>query len=373
MTNATDSDPQDHACFPLLAEPESYVPCMWNLSTDASMRQHWVAVFTNHFPGCLAEAVREGVDRGVPEHDLRRRAEQSQKSFQAWLDDVATDPRKLGDHNIITFCSQREQALRRGGFDDPYRLTKERENQRALDLLPDLLAQLDALDPATRLATLIQGVFAGNIFDLGAVETADLFTNGASVDFHGVRAKLAPRPWLVDDLDRWVQRVTTGTPHRCALLFVDNAGPDIVLGMIPFARDLLQRGTQVILTANQTPSLNDITHDELTALIETIARFDATLSSALADGRLEMITSGNGLPLIDLSAVSAALCDAVRSREVDLLVIEGMGRALESNFDARFTCDTLKLGMIKDPGVAQAFNGKMYDLVMRFEPPSLPS
>jgi type II pantothenate kinase len=34
-------------------------------------------------------------------------------------------------------------------------------------------------------------------------------------------------------------------PHRRALLFVDNSGADIVLGMLPLARELLRRGTEV--------------------------------------------------------------------------------------------------------------------------------
>ncbi len=43
----------------------------------------------------------------------------------------------------------------------------------------------------------------------------------------------------------------------------DNAGTDVVLGMVPLARELLRRGTNVVLSANSTPALNDITHPEL--------------------------------------------------------------------------------------------------------------
>lgn len=34
-------------------------------------------------------------------------------------------------------------------------------------------------------------------------------------------------------------------PHKRALLFVDNSGADVVLGMLPLARELLRRGTEV--------------------------------------------------------------------------------------------------------------------------------
>lgn len=36
-------------------------------------------------------------------------------------------------------------------------------------------------------------------------------------------------------------------PHKRALLFVDNSGADIVLGMLPLARELLRQGTEVSL------------------------------------------------------------------------------------------------------------------------------
>jgi len=56
------------------------------------------------------------------------------------------------------------------------------------------------------------------------------------------------RPWLVDGLDEWLDRLK-GPPHKCAAIFVDNSGIDIVLGVLPFARELLQRGTKVIVTS----------------------------------------------------------------------------------------------------------------------------
>lgn len=34
-------------------------------------------------------------------------------------------------------------------------------------------------------------------------------------------------------------------PYKRALLFVDNSGADVVLGMLPLARELLRRGTEV--------------------------------------------------------------------------------------------------------------------------------
>ena len=257
------------------------------------------------------------------------------------------------------------------GFADPYRLAKTREDKTALAVLPQLLEELDGLDEASRAERLIRGVFAGNIYDLGAPETIKLFAGGgekAGFDFGATLGGLKGRPWLVDDLDGWLGRWNTDAPpYRCAVLFVDNAGSDIVLGMIPFARELLRRGTGVVLTANTHPSLNDITHDELVEMVEGIGRWDPVIGDALKSGAIELVGSGNGIPLIDLSCVSGELCEAVERRAVDLVVLEGMGRALESNFFARITCDCLKIAMVKDAGVAGWVGGEVYDLVLKFE------
>ena len=53
------------------------------------------------------------------------------------------------------------------------------------------------------------------------------------------------RPWLVDGLDEWIDRLK-GPPHKCAAIFVDNSGIDVILGILPFTRELLQRGTKVL-------------------------------------------------------------------------------------------------------------------------------
>jgi len=65
-----------------------------------------------------------------------------------------------------------------------------------------------------------------------------------------------------------------------------------------------------------------------------------------------------------LSQVSPALASACA--DCDLVILEGMGRAIETNLNARFTCHALRLGMIKHPEVAQCLKGRLYDVVCRF-------
>lgn len=121
---------------------------------------------------------------------------------------------------------------------------KAKENEQALSLLPGLLAELDSIsDPTARLEQALRGVFAGNIFDLGAAASAQQYAEGG-MSFSATRAKLLQRPWAVDDMDALLAHFGA-VQHRKALLFVDNAGADVLLGMLPLARELLKRGAQV--------------------------------------------------------------------------------------------------------------------------------
>jgi hypothetical protein len=49
---------------------------------------------------------------------------------------------------------------------------------------------------------------------------------------------------VLDDLDNILTRFQQHSYSK-AILFVDNAGADVLLGMVPFARELLKRGTKV--------------------------------------------------------------------------------------------------------------------------------
>jgi len=222
------------------------------------------------------------------------------------------------------------------------------------------------LDRASCLATVMRGVFAGNIFDLGATQTSQMHQDG-QIDFHATLNKLKPRPWLIDDYDAWSQAVNEPGRYQAAAVFVDNAGCDIILGMIPLIRELLKRGIDVLMVANTAPSLNDITRDELEPLIAAVARFDPIIRQALGEYRLRIIGSGNDAPLIDFSQIANTLNDEIQEMGVNLLILEGMGRAIETNLYAKFSCDTLKVAMLKDLGCAQALGGELFDLVLKFE------
>lgn len=53
-----------------------------------------------------------------------------------------------------------------------------------LQVLPDLLTELDAMNRRERLLSLVQGILAANIFDWGAKACVELYTNGTILDIY---------------------------------------------------------------------------------------------------------------------------------------------------------------------------------------------
>ena len=79
---------------------------------------------------------------------------------------------------------------------------------------------------------------------------------------------------------------------------------------------------------------------------------------------IEIVGTGTGEPLIDLGQVSRELNAA--AEDADLVILEGMGRGVESNLDAEFSCDAVNIAMIKDSAVAARHGGNVFDVVCRF-------
>ena len=137
--------------------------------------------------------------------------------------------------------------------------------------------------------------------------------------------------------------------------------------MIPFMRELLKRGTEVVLAVNSVPSINDITVPEMQSIMEHACDIDSILCAYYKLGKWRLISSGNDLPVIDLRYVSEAV--ASEAADADLVVLEGMGRGIETNLYAKFTVESLKLAMIKHEEVATCLGGRLYDCVCQYYPP----
>lgn len=148
------------------------------------------------------------------------------------------------------------------GFVDAFHEVKEQENSTALMAMPILLKKLDDLSGSELIQALIDNILGGNMYDWytfddsrGTTPLQELIKSG-KFDFSTAKAKVGHC-----HLNHSVALVARlqGTPYKKAILFVDNSGSDFILGILPFTRFLLSKGTHVILAANSYPALNDIT------------------------------------------------------------------------------------------------------------------
>ncbi len=346
--------------FNLLADPSSYTATDLDLCTDEDGRAYWCDFFKRHLRMILKLGIGMAVARGVAVVEIETQAAQCAADFDAEVDAFSGKPRDFDRITLLTLDKWRDQTLARHGFIDPFLDLKNRENERMLPLLPIVCVQLDNIaNERDRFRAAIDGIFAGNIFDMGAIATAKAFLDG-SPDFFTIRSTLAPRPWLIDAYDALEARIITGPPHKKLVFFVDNAGSDFLLGALPLMRFLANRGTRIVLAANERPSLNDMTIGDVLAWWPRILEAEPSLANL----PIQLVSTGTGEPLIDLAEVSDELNGA--SQDADFVILEGMGRGVESNFGARFKVDALNIAMLKDPAVAKRINGKVFDLVLRF-------
>ena len=81
---------------------------------------------------------------------------------------------------------------------------------------------------------------------------------------------------------------------------------------------------------------------------------------------LQLVATGQGSPCVDLGRITDRL--AALAVEADLLVLHGMGRAIHTNYHARFSVDTLKVAVVKSEVVAEHIHARLFEGVVRFEP-----
>lgn len=348
--------------FCLLKNPKTYAALDWDLAEDDHGRGYWLVHFEKHFSITLTHALaRYGLS-------AKPRIEAARAEFTEIMRNLQKDPAALpgGRLNIIELCRTRERVLRSHDIGDPFSHIKDRENSAAIAIYKQVLANLAVVARRKRWLNLVECVFAGNIFDLGSAPTMHLAEQ--SQDFLGTVNTLKKRPWLADDFDA-LAGLLTGVPPMPwakAIIFIDNAGSDFILGVLPLARELALCGTKIVLAANELPALNDMTIADTNRVLGLLAGIDDELKVLLANGMIQTVSSGNDIPLIDLSDVSNELNAA--AIDADMVVVEGMGRGVESNYRAQMKVDYLRLAILKDERVAHRVGGELYDCICRFTP-----
>ncbi|MCP4374892.1 MAG: DUF89 family protein [bacterium] len=349
------------ARFRLLKDPDNYVLYDWDLVRDTESFAYWL----EHFPRQFDQAMVCATDRYGHEPDGLARIESAREHFGRVLDHLRLRPGSLpgGRLGVIDICRLREMVLRGHDIGDPFANFKAAENSTALKYYPKTIAGHENLSGPEKWLALARGVFAGNLFDVGS--TAGMDAPGVAPDFFRSIDNVKKRPWMVDGFDAFLEDVSKpGGRWSKAVVFIDNAGSDFSLGLIPFIKELALCGTSIVIAANELPSLNDLTVEDAQACLDRLVAIDADLGRLVADGMFEMVSTGNDLPLIDLANISDALNTA--SDGADLVIVEGMGRGIESNFNTVFSVDSIHLAVLKDTQVAKHLGGELLDCIFKY-------
>ncbi|XP_012149721.2 4'-phosphopantetheine phosphatase [Megachile rotundata] len=347
---------------PLLKDPASYNPDTTDLAQDKEARDYWLQCFEESVDKFVARAIHSQPHSPT----AKDRATKLKEKYVNRLHYLHLQPFAYGTLTVRVLLDTIEHCMKEFDFPDPYLHQKKQENEEALKHLKQRITLIDNLEGEEKIKALILGVLSGNMFDWGAKAVATLMET-TDFGFAEAQAKIPGRPWLQDDLDDWIDRLETGPPHKCAAIFVDNSGVDIVLGILPFARDLLLRGTKVILCANSMPALNDVTYPELVVTLRDAAKICKVIRHAIKDNRLIAMETAQAGPCLDLSRLSLDLCLAMVKHNVDLVVLEGMGRTVHTNLYSKMTCECLKLAVIKNRWLALRLGGDMYSVICKYE------
>ena len=348
--------------FPLIRSTD-YQADLLDLAVDTDARLYWLEVFKDGLEK-FCKVIRNGESN---RDSIDKRISFFKKKFLECLALLRKNPFAYGQLTVRTLLDCREQFLAEFDFYDPYLKFKQEENTAAIAELPGRLLYLGSLCWEERQQELIRGILGGNIFDWGSSAVVKM-NEDKKLDFAAACAMVQARPWFVDHLEHWVKRLKRAPIHKM-IIFVDNSGADVVLGILPFVEEMLGMGSEVVLAANSRPALNDITHQELRLLMDQIEPMAPNIAAARARGRIRVVENGVGSPCLDLSRVSQTIAD--ECADCDLVVVEGMGRAIHTNFNSIFTVESLKLAVIKNRWLCDKFGCPMFAGVCKYDVPDM--
>lgn len=347
--------------FPYITEP--YRADHWDLTDEPESRNYWLDTLLSSTEKTATIALESQPNAS----DALDRSNEFKRRYVVRLNELRSKPGSYGRLTVRKLLNMREDLLNELGFSDTYIKLKKLENEYFLGQLSDRFDEIDSIsDPKIRWEEIVRGVLAGNVFDWGAKAVTDMLDkeSGGIMQFSTARNTLQPRPWLIDHFEPFVEEITK---YKCVCIFADNSGADIVLGIMPFVRELLRCDKKVILVVNSRPALNDVTIFELQFLLQQARRVSTELDRFISNGQLLAVENGSGSPCLNLKSMPTELCELLLSEKCDLLVFEGMGRAIHTNFAAQFTIDSLKLAVLKNKWIAEKHGGRLFDVVCKFD------
>jgi uncharacterized protein with ATP-grasp and redox domains len=248
--------------FPKLEDLDKYNPDTLKL-TDPTAQKYWIDVLERNLH-ILVKLAREWTsdseNDGQNQDDVQSRASSFDTLFRSHLTRLRDQPNMYGALTVRSLLNLREQCLHELGFPDIFSKAKVAENKSALQLLPGLLKKVDSLQSLEdKIELLIDNILAGNMFDWGSSQIVEMIKDG-ELTFEAAKEKIN-KPDKFNHTRKFIERIISKNkpPLKKAVVFVDNSGADIVLGVIPFARFLVSIGMDVILAVNSFPAINDIT------------------------------------------------------------------------------------------------------------------
>ncbi|XP_075243016.1 4'-phosphopantetheine phosphatase-like isoform X2 [Convolutriloba macropyga] len=347
--------------LPLLRNPELYVADTFDLAGDKVKREFWLSIFRKEVDRMYALAL--GYD---PLSTTK--AELYKKLYSSALDRIEAQPLAQGSCSVRVFLNLNQKSLRDAGYHDIFLQKKQNENELAKRQFSARMEYLNSLEGEIELLEIIYGALCGNFFDWGSSSVAEYFEPGFG--FSNARELIEPRPWLIDNFEE-LKGALVGVNakyYQCALIFVDNSGFDLFLGILPLALYLIRRKTKVILASNTYPALNDVTFVELKLEIGLLAGECDEIKSALDNGMLLLAETGSYSPCLDLSRIDYCLVEMLYKLQTDLVILTGMGRAIHTNLKAEFSCDALKIAVIKNRELGRQMGGcHKFSVVCKFE------
>jgi len=361
-------------------------------ASDVAIRAAWVVLLRSQHPSHRANAKRTKDMFHQEDESFLERYHEWERKYDMFLSSVESDAYQGG--TLLNVVSEKEKLLREYGLPDLFRAVKASENALCSDVLFQSLRD-DVDNSEDSLKSAIEIALAGNLFDAGAAQAVQNVVGGSSFKgdsnkfafknsedlqfaFEASRKRVRNSEWLCDDLDE-----LRANEYDRVCVFCDNAGAD-VLGMTLLARELAKRtkGAKVALVANELAALNDVTINELEEFYQVCEQHDPEyLQLYRENGKIALLSSGQASTLLNLNATGKDINDWVKREDtvggVDmegkklkwLVVLDGMGRSLESNWECgkyvKPHVDVLNLAMVKSEINAKRLGANVYDCVCK--------
>ena len=128
--------------FPLLREGRDYDPNIFDMLTNTTERDYWLDTLERLQSGLVERALVSEPSSS----DAKERAENFDNVFKSHLSRLREEPAAYGRIGLADLFEMREECLRFFRFNDVYEDVKKQENESALLVLPDLLAEIDSLN-----------------------------------------------------------------------------------------------------------------------------------------------------------------------------------------------------------------------------------